>query len=144
MSRIPTQRELEDKTLSYDQIVSTDAAPSTKSLVFSAIRSGNADLLKVPPAMQGRLLRFSFEHVHPDVDPFVPLQSALEHFGPCVTLRDEFNFNTGAYFLSPKGSGRVYVQSRGGAKRANGSLETAAPLSALLQQIYAVATQVQR
>ena len=58
MTRVPTQRELEDKTLSYEQIVSKDAAPSTKSLVFSAIRSGNVDLLKVVPAMRGRLFRF--------------------------------------------------------------------------------------
>ena len=109
MTRVPTQRELEDKTLSYEQIVSKDAAPSTKSLVFSAIRSGNVDLLKVLTAMRGRLLRFvmrgrlfcfSLLCVRLDADHQVHLQNALEQFGACVTLRDDVNFNTGSYFAN--------------------------------------------
>jgi hypothetical protein len=109
VTRVPTQRELEDKTLSYEQIVSKDAAPSTKSLVFSAIRSGNVDLLKVLPAMQGRLFRFAMRGrlfclillcVRLDADQGVHLQNALEQFGACVTLRDDINFNTGAYYAN--------------------------------------------
>jgi hypothetical protein len=47
VQRVPTHRELEDKTLSYEQIVSSDAVPLRKSLIFSAIRAGNVELLKV-------------------------------------------------------------------------------------------------
>ena len=50
VQRIPTQRELEDKTLSYEQIANVDGAPQRKSLVFSAIRSGSLELLKVQHA----------------------------------------------------------------------------------------------
>jgi hypothetical protein len=50
VQRVPTQRELEDRTLSYDQIAGVDGAPQRKSLVFSAIRSGSLELLKVSRA----------------------------------------------------------------------------------------------
>ena len=66
VQRVPTQRELEDKTLSYEQIIDSDSAPQKKSLIFSAIRSGSVELLT----------------------------RMLDEFGPCLTLRDDVCFNT--------------------------------------------------
>ena len=74
VQRIPTQHELENKTLSYEQVSATDGAPQRKSLIFSAIRSGSMEALT-------RL---------------------LDEFGPCLTLRDDVNFNTALHMAAVK------------------------------------------
>jgi len=62
VQRVPTQRELEDHTLSYEQIAASDGQPLRKSLIFSAIRSGNVELMKVltwQPVLANNILAVS-------------------------------------------------------------------------------------
>jgi hypothetical protein len=74
VQRMPTQREIEDKTITYEQIASIDGGPQRKSLLFSAIRSGSVELLT----------------------------RVLDEFGPCLTLRDDQNFNTALHMAAVK------------------------------------------
>jgi hypothetical protein len=72
VTRMPTAKEIQDQTQTYEGLVASEGKPRRQSLIISAIRSGSLELV----------------------------EAVIKELGPCVNVFDTANFNSPLHFAA--------------------------------------------